>query len=229
MRQVDAKKQRNLHRSFSTTTLLRLKKLTDIHSRTIQVYEKHAHGWDKHRPRVFFEKNWLDKFFHLLPEKGSVLDVGCGTGKPIAEYFIKHGFNLKGLDASSNMLEIAKNRFPDSSWVEMDMRQLELDATFDGIISWDGFFHLNQEEQRQTLVLFADHLTSNGALLLTIGHEAGEVTGTVEGEEVYHSSLAPEEYSSILNSLGFDKVEIVLEDERCGCHSVLLAKRNVST
>ncbi len=199
--------------------------LTDIHRRTIQIYEKHAHAWDKHRPRVLFEQHWLDKFISLLPAEGRVLDVGCGAGEPIAKYFIEHGFKLTGLDASTKMLEISRARYPVASWIEMDMRQLKLDVEFDGIISWDGFFHLNQEEQRQTLVLFAKHLNSNGSLLLTIGHKSGEVTGIVEGEDVYHSSLAPDEYKTILTTLGLKIIEIKLEDESCEFHSILLAKK----
>lgn len=203
-----------------------MKRLSDIHLRTLQIYEKHAHAWDEHRPRVLFEKDWLDKFIMLLPAGGRILDVGCGAGEPISEYFIKRGFALTGLDASPKMLAISRNRFPTASWIEMDMRQLKLDTKFDGIVSWDGFFHLNQEEQRQVLVLFAEHLNPDGSLLLTIGHESGEVTGTVEGEEVYHSSLAPDEYKAILNKIGFEKVELVLEDEGCECHSILLAKKS---
>jgi len=202
-----------------------MSKLENIHSQTIQVYERHANGWDQHRLRVFFEQPWLDKFIKLLPASGHILDVGCGAGKPISEYLLKQGFQLTGIDAATKMLEIAKPRFPHATWINMDMRELNMATKFDGIISWDGFFHLNQQEQRQVLSLFAKHLNSDGALLLTIGHEAGEVTGNVEGEEVYHSSLAASEYQSILHSLGFNKIEIVLEDESCGCHSILLAKR----
>ena len=203
-----------------------MQRFADIHSRTVQVYEKHAYAWDEHRPRVLFEKKWLDKFIEHLSPQGRILDVGCGAGEPISEYFLKHGFELTGLDASPKMLEISSSRFPMATWVEMDMRELKLDTQFDGIISWDGFFHLNQEEQRQVLLLFVEHLSSEGVLLLTIGHESGEVTGIVEGDEVYHSSLAPEEYEIILNSAGFEKVEIELEDESCGFHSILLAKRS---
>jgi len=35
-----------------------------------------------------------------------------------------------------------------------------------------------------TLQRFIQHLRSGGALLLTVGHEAGQVLGTVEGEAV---------------------------------------------
>ncbi len=199
--------------------------LETIRHRTIQVYDKHAQAWDAHRPGVFFERPWLDRFIAKLPAGGRVLDVGCGAGKPIAGYLIERGFRLTGLDASSNMLEISKSRFPQATWLNADMRDLDLDTRFDGIVSWDGFFHLTQAEQREVLSRFADHLGSDGALLLTIGPEAGEVTGTVEGEPVYHASLDPDEYRSILKSRGFNDIEIELEDERCGFHSVLLAKR----
>ena len=196
-----------------------------LHSRTVQIYESHASAWDDHRSGVFFEKDWLDKFINLLPSQGRVLDVGCGAGEPITGYLLKQGLRVTGLDASPKMLAISKPRFPNASWITMDMRDLKLDTRFDGIVSWDGFFHLNQEEQRQVLLLFADHLNSDGSLLITIGHESGEVTGTVEGEEVYHSSLDPDEYRAILKSVGFDNFEIKLEDEDCGFHSILLAKR----
>lgn len=202
-----------------------MRTLDSIHRQTIQTYEKHARAWDKHRPRVLFEKHWLDRFIKLLPPDGSILDVGCGAGEPIAGYLLKCGFQLTGLDASSNMLEISKARFPQATWIKMDMRAMDLGKQFDGIISWDGFFHLTQEEQRQTLLRFAKHLSPEGTLLVTVGHESGEVTGTVEGDQVYHSSLAPDEYRLILNGLGFRNIEIKLEDESCGFHSILLAKR----
>ncbi|MBT8142024.1 MAG: class I SAM-dependent methyltransferase [Gammaproteobacteria bacterium] len=202
-----------------------MKNLEDIRKHTIQTYEKHAQTWDMHRPRVLIEKPWLDKFIELLPPQGRVLDVGCGAGEPITGYLLKQGFDITGLDASPGMLEIARMRFPNASWVEMDMRDMQFDTKFDGIISWDGSFHLTQAEQRQLLLQFARHLHPNGALLMTIGHEAGEVTGTVEGDAVYHASMAPDEYRDILRSLEFGRIEIKLQDENCGLHSILLAQK----
>jgi len=40
--------------------------------------------------------------------------------------------------------------------------------------------------------------------------KSGEVIGKVEGEEVYHSSLDPDEYKVILGSVGFANIEIKL-------------------
>lgn len=200
-----------------------MRALDDIHARTIDIYDRNAHGWDAHRLRVLFERHWLDRFIDKLNPGGRVLDVGCGAGDPIAGYLIDRGFDVAGIDASEEMLSIARSRYPQTDWVRMDMRQLKLDASFDGILSWDGFFHLKQDEQRNVLPLFVDHLKEGGSLLLTIGDEAGEVVGTVEGEKVYHASLAPQEYESILKALGFARVDITLKDETCGYHSILLA------
>ncbi len=65
-------------------------------------------------------------------------------------------------------------------------------------------------------------MRSGGALLLTVGHKAGEVLGMVEGEKVYHSSLSPQEYKHILGSGGFQDVDLAIKDKDCD-RTVLLA------
>lgn len=121
------------------------------------------------------------------------------------------------------MLDIAQRTFPQATWLHGDMRQLDLGRQFDGVLSWDGFFHLSRQEQSAALPIIADHVCEGGALLLTIGHEDGEVTGTVEGVTVYHASLAIDAYQTLLEASGFQSVEYVLEDPDCDFHSVILA------
>ncbi|MDJ0623700.1 MAG: class I SAM-dependent methyltransferase [Desulfocapsaceae bacterium] len=197
--------------------------LLEIHKRTIEVYEKHASAWDEQRPTVFFEKNWIDRFIACLPPEGEVLDVGCGSGVPIAQYLLEKNFQVTGVDAAPAMVNISASRFPQGKWIVMDIRSLSLSHRFDGIVGWDSFFHLAPAEQRAALEVFCRHLKQNGALLLTIGHKAGEVLGMVDGQQVYHASLDPTEYDEILSSAGFAKITLELCDEDCGGHSLLLA------
>lgn len=188
------------------------------------VYQRNAQTWDEQRTRTLLEKGWLDRFTSLLSAGGDILDVGCGSGEPIAKYLIDQGFNLTGIDAAPAMIEICARRYPTHHWASADMRRLELGRQVDGIVAWDSFFHLNPDEQRSTLQRFFDHLRPGGALMLTIGHESGEVLGAVAGEQVYHSSLDPEEYKSILTAAGLKQVEIVFQDPTCGQRTVLLAQ-----
>ncbi|MCB0325441.1 MAG: class I SAM-dependent methyltransferase [Bdellovibrionales bacterium] len=195
----------------------------EIHARNVLTYEENASAWDFQRKGKFIEKSWIERLAECLPDGATVLDVGCGAGIPIAQYFIQQRFSYTGVDASRAMLQIARERFPDECWILMDMRELQLARSFDGIIAWDSFFHLSPDEQRTTLERFCRHLKAGGALLMTIGDRAGEVLGTVNGAEVYHSSLEPAEYQRLLAGFGFSRVVIVPRDQTCGGRTVLLA------
>jgi SAM-dependent methyltransferase len=200
--------------------------LKEIAARTQDIYERNAARFDRERPKVLFEKVWLDRLLELVPDNGSILDVGCGAAEPIAAYFIDQGRLVTGVDASAAMLEISRTRYPDLHWWHQDMRTLTIDQTFDGVVAWNSFFHLTQDEQRAVLPALADRVSPGGALMVTVGDKDGEVTGRVGDDTVYHSSLDAEEYRSILNSLGFEIVKFVIEDLDCDYHSVLLAKRS---
>jgi ubiquinone/menaquinone biosynthesis C-methylase UbiE len=67
-------------------------------------YQKIADWFDKNRSREFFEKPYLDKVISYLKPDSKILDLGCGMGEPIAQYFIKLGFQLIGVDGSSKFI-----------------------------------------------------------------------------------------------------------------------------
>lgn len=194
-----------------------------IHAQTEAVYDREAQGYDTHRAKVLFEKPWLDRFLAALPPNPEVLDVGCGSGDPISGYLISKGCRLTGMDIAPGMLAIANERFPEAEWLLGDMRQLSLDRQFDGIVSWNGFFHLSRREQTDTIPKLAAHIRPGGTLMLTIGHLDGEVTGTVEGHTVYHASLSIDVYQDLLRQAGFRSVDYALEDPACDFHSIILA------
>src|SRR3954464_2283296 len=84
----------------------------------IALYERHAHAWDRDRGRVLgVEKTWLDRFTALLPQGASILDLGCGSGEPIARSLIQSGFEVAGVDASPTLISLCRDRFPGREWL----------------------------------------------------------------------------------------------------------------
>lgn len=187
------------------------------------LYEVHAEGWDRHRPRALFERPWLERFHSLLADQGAVLDLGCGAGEPIAAYFIDRGYRVCGIDTSPSMIDKCTVRFPDQRWRVADMRGLGLDEAFDGIIAWDSFFHLPGDDQRAMFEVLARHANDGAALMFTSGTYEGEVTGVLEGEPLFHASLDEDEYRALLGQHGFVVEQYVAEDPDCGGHTVWLA------
>ena len=192
----------------------------------IALYERHAHAWDRDRGRVLgVEKTWLDRFTALLPQGASILDLGCGSGEPIARSLIESGFEVAGVDASPTLISLCRDRFPGREWLVADMRSLALGRRFQGLNAWDSFFHLPHDDQRRMFPIFREHLALGAALLFTSGPSHGEAIGNYQGEPLYHASLAEAEYRSRLDANGSAVVRHVVEDPDCGHHTVWLALR----
>ena len=71
--------------------------MTSEAERIIGLYQRHADAWAHDRGDRLFEAAWLERFRRLLPSHATVLDIGCGTGKPIARYLIEQGFEITGV------------------------------------------------------------------------------------------------------------------------------------
>lgn len=197
-------------------------------NRIAGLYERHARAFDRERNKSLFERAWLDRFRAVVGAGAPLLDIGCGSGEPIAGYLIAAGHSVTGVDSSATMIELCRERFSAQSWLVADMRKLDLGRRFGGILAWDSFFHLAQDDQRAMFPLFARHAAEGAALMFTSGPRAGEAIGSYHDEPLYHASLDPEEYTALLQVNGFGVVQHVAEDATCGGRTVWLARRGSS-
>ena len=198
---------------------------TESADAVIGLYDRQADLWDRVRGRSLMERVWLERFLKRMPRSGSILDLGCGSGEPLARYFIERGYRVTGVDSSIRLLEMCRRRFPENEWLVADMRELDLRRRFDGLVAWDSFFHLTPEAQRSMFPLFSRHVVPGGVLMFTSGPGHGEAIGELGGEALYHGSLAPEEYAVLLEQNGFAVTGHVAEDAGCGGHTIWLATR----
>ncbi len=192
-------------------------------------YETISDWYDQHRCKDLFEKDYLEKIIKQLPPKASILDLGCGTGQPIAEYFIQKGFDVTGVDGSQAQINKALQLVPEMHIICDDMRYIHLEKQFDCIIAWHSFFHLTQDDQRAMFAVFKQHIKPGGLLVFTSGTSASEVWSDNGGEMLYHASLSKEEYQSLLTKHHFEIVLHKVEDPDCGNATVWVAKHVAPT
>lgn len=197
----------------------------EICTRYERIADWHLARRDADQPLM--ERPYLEATLAALPERGEVLDLGCGGGEPIAGFFIRAGRSVLGVDGAARMIQACRERFPEMSWIQADMRVLALGRSFDALIAWDSFFHLSHADQRAMFPIFSAHAAPGATLLFTSGPAHGEATGVMDGVAFEHYSLSPQEYRELLAQWGFRVVLHRVEDPDCGGHTVWLARKEV--
>lgn len=150
----------------------------------IDVYRRHGAHWAELRGERLAEGVWLDRFCALLPAAADVLDIGCGSGVPIARELIQRGFSVTGVDGAPEMLALFRRNLPDGLAVLADMRELALEKAFAGILAWDSFFHLSPADQRTMFSRFRNHSAPDAVLMFTSGPAEGSASSALEGAAV---------------------------------------------
>lgn len=190
-----------------------------------KAYEKIVQWFDNARTKTLMESKYLNLIVESVPPGGSVLDLGCGTGEPIAQFFINIGFKVTGADGSKKMIELCKKRFPNEKWIVSDMREINLQQQFDVILAWHSFFHLDHESQRKMFKIFDTHIKPGGVLAFTSGEEEDETWSDNGGQQLYHASLSTDEYEQLLAENSFKVLLHKVRDPECGEATVWVAKK----
>ena len=93
------------------------------------------------------------------PQARTLLDVACGTGANLRRF--SESFEVVGLDASGEMLTIAREKYPQLDLVTADMRSFALGRRFDAIVSiFSGIGYLLEvADLTRAVATMAGHLT----------------------------------------------------------------------
>ena len=171
-------------------------------------YDAIASQWAAARTDFYGrERAYLDAFLDGLPTPAHLLDLGCGSGKPMAEYLLARGHQVTGVDQSVAMLTLARQRFPAARWVESTIEDYASDDAFDGILCWDALIHIDRAVHQRLLTGFAAMLKPNARLMLTAGGSAHPAfTDRMFDHEFGYDSHPPETLLALLDAEGFEVV-----------------------
>lgn len=93
----------SLGEKLNTTDIL--ERLIFPEKEVCHLYENISDWFDSTRERDGGEKKYLEIVKEFLSPEGAILDLGCGTGEPIAQFFIEKGFKVTGIDGSQRMID----------------------------------------------------------------------------------------------------------------------------
>jgi 2-polyprenyl-3-methyl-5-hydroxy-6-metoxy-1,4-benzoquinol methylase len=145
-----------------------------------------ASGQDVHGEASFVER-WL----HRTRPDGApwrVLDAGCGTGR-VALELARRGIDIVGVDLDPGMLEAARQKAPERTWVAADLATLDLGPSerFDAVVlAGNVLIFVEPGTETAVVAACARHLRPSGLLIAGFqvrpdGYDPGRLDGDAAG------------------------------------------------
>ena len=141
---------------------------------------------------------------------GSVLDVGCGTGKATYWLSLFDVSKVTGIDINPKALEFAEKNFLHFEFPYkfhcMNFVDSKLDEQFDTIVSFHVLEHIYEEDRDQFLSNIFDMLNAGGFFIISIPYEKNY-------EDPCHVCYYNEtNLVSLLERIGFETIECFKDD-----------------
>src|SRR5215212_3511927 len=111
---------------------------------------------------------WLAQLQERVPAGGSVLDLGCGCGVPLAHDLAASGYAVTGVDLSAVQIRRARQLVPPARFLHADATQLSFPpSSFDAVVSLYALIHMPLGEQPPLLDRIGCWLRPGGWFLVT--------------------------------------------------------------
>ena len=192
---------------------------------TIEFYNTNAQKYSsysyEHQKDVLYER-----FLNYLPEKGSILDAGCGAGWD-TKYFLSNGYFVTALDASLKLLELVETH-KNLTKINSDFLDFKSETIFEGIWASFSLQHLPKNDFKTALKILKNSLSETGFFYIGI-HEGNKEIRDTLGR--YYSYYGESEISGIMQGLNLkifslDKLESKSFDGKKINTMHLLIKKN---
>jgi 2-polyprenyl-3-methyl-5-hydroxy-6-metoxy-1,4-benzoquinol methylase len=172
---------------------------------------------------------WLAELRARLPSRGSVLDLGCGCGVPVARSLAAARYQVTGVDISDVQIERARRLVPAGTFIRADATAIEFrPRSFDAVVCLYALIHMPLAAQPGLLQRAAGWLRPAGWLLAVTGHDAW--TGIDDnwlggGAPMWFSQANVGTYRSWLKQAGLEVTAQEFVPEGDGGHALFWARR----
>lgn len=191
-----------------------------------QGYNKTAEDYDAKRNQ-FNNNKYFEKLNSLLHPHSTILDIGCGAGKPVDSYFVNKGHKVIGIDISEKMIGLAKHNVPDAQFKVEDMSELKPgEYHVDAVVSFYAIFHIARETHQDLLKKINSFLPTGGLLLITMGSSDWEGTEqNFHGTEMFWSHYNSKKNSELVEKEGFKILLDKIDNTGNEKHQIILGQK----
>lgn len=132
-------------------------------------FDEYASRWDRLAEQGHDVHGEADFVMRYGGEPGpplTALDAGCGAGRVAAE-LARRGVETTAVDLDDELLERARSRSSDVSWVHADLAELDLETTFDCVVLAGNVLpYVEPSRQSDALGACARHVAPTGRLIM---------------------------------------------------------------
>ena len=174
----------------------------------------------------FVNDRYLERLDNLLKPGSTILDMGCGAGKPIDKFLIYRGHEVTGIDISDQQIRLAKRNVPQAKYAVKDISDLrEGEYQVDAVISFYTILHIPRETHDELFEKINSFLPEGGLALLTMGSSEWEGIEDFYGVEMFFSHYGPEKNRDIIERAGFEIILDEIDTSGGERHQVILARK----
>ena len=192
-------------------------------------YDAACNDWNALRKNCVIN-TCIAQFESLLDRGCRVLDIGCGTGFPVAKYFSDGGFRVTGMDVSEKMIEKANaQRLENAEFFVCDFMKFDASCKYGAAIAFDSLWHIPFVAQEKIYQKVSKLLECGGYFLFTHGRRESEMWGEMFGEKFYYSALGGEKLRRLLIDGGFDiiRYEEDYKEKTTGSRELLVVAKKI--
>ena len=153
----------------------------------------------------------IRRWAKALPPGGEILDIGCGSGIPIASALREEGFTVFGIDASQTLVSMFRQQFGDAyAACETVENSSFFGRSFDGAVAIGLMFLLSEHEQRKLINKVGTALRSGGLFLFSAPRQKCEWSDMQTGQRSV--SLGEAEYVHWLAEAGMQVINTCIDE-----------------
>jgi cyclopropane fatty-acyl-phospholipid synthase-like methyltransferase len=172
----------------------------------------------------FVNNRYLLNFNSRLKPGSSILDLGCGSGKPIDRFLVNRGHKVIGVDISKKQIKLAKRNVPEARYVVKDISSLHKEEyNVDAVISFYTILHISRDNHQELFYIINSFLPEGGLILVTMASSEWEGIEDFYGVEMYWSHYGPEKNREIIERAGFEVILDEIDASRIDKHQVIMA------